>query len=254
MKEARLVRMESYIHQREAVSIDELRDRFSMSLTTVRRDIAAMLKKGSVEKVYGGVKARKNDLLRPFDARLEERQESKQAIGRKAAEMARDGDIIFIDSGTTTMHVIPALSERRGVTIVTYSLHGMTLALRHPNLSVIALPGQLQMATGSITGLDALRFLRRHNIGTAFMAATGWSLTRGVTNSSPPEYEIKKAAMERSERRVLLIDAYKLGRTAMLSYAQIQDFHALVTDAAPGDAYADALREAGVSCEVTDIG
>ncbi|MDR2656708.1 MAG: DeoR family transcriptional regulator, partial [Oscillospiraceae bacterium] len=87
MKETRLTRMESYIHQHEAVSIDELCDRFNMSLTTVRRDIAAMLKKGSVEKVYGGVRAINNERLHPFDARLMERQESKRAIGRKAAEM-----------------------------------------------------------------------------------------------------------------------------------------------------------------------
>jgi DeoR family myo-inositol catabolism operon transcriptional repressor len=159
-------------------------------------------------------------------------------------------DIIFIDSGTTTMHIIPELRQRRNVTIVTNNLHGMTLALQHPNLSVIALPGQLQVPTASITGLDALQFLHRYNIGTAFMAATGWSRTHGVTNSSPLEFEIKKAAMERGDKRVLLIDAYKLGRTALLSYAQIQDFHALVTDDPPGDGYEEALREAGVSCVV----
>lgn len=248
MKEMRLARMESYIHQHEAVSIDELRDRFSVSLTTVRRDVAAMLKNDSIEKVYGGVRSRKSELLQPFDARLTERQDAKRAIGQKAADMVRDGDIIFIDSGTTTMHIIPALRQRRNVTIVTYNLHGMILALQHPNLSIIALPGQIQAATASITGLDALQFLRRYNIGTSFMAATGWSLTHGVTNSSTLEFDIKKAAMERGERRVLLLDAFKLGMTGLISYAQIQDFDALVTDAPLGGDYAQAIRQAGVSC------
>ena len=233
MKADRMLEMERYILNQGAATMDELRLHFDVSMNTVRRDVAELLKRGTVEKVYGGVCARKNEqALTPYEVRRRGSEDAKVAIGKRAAELVSDGDIIFIDSGTTTLHMIDFLADKRDLTIITNNLEAINRALPYENITIIALPGQVRRKTHSFTGDDAVRYLRRFNVRIAFMAATGLS-SHGVTNSSPMEYEIKKCAVESAKTTVLLISHTKFGVTGLMTFAQLEDFDCLVTDEAP---------------------
>ena len=225
--------------------MEDLQKHFDTSMNTIRRDVALLIKKGSVEKVYGGVCARKAEQLTPFDVRTIKRPEAKMLIGRRAAGLVEDGDTIFIDSGTTTLHVIPSLSDKQNITIITHNLHAIMAAVPYPNLTVIILPGQLLRKTSSFTGHEAIRLIKSYNIKTAFMAATGFSLTNGITNASPLEYELKIAAMERSSKSYLLLDSHKFGETAIMTYAQPHQFDGVITEAMPDESYTGSLIKAG---------
>ncbi len=245
MKNIRLEQMERYIIQKDSVSMEDLQAHFDTSMNTVRRDVALLMKKGTIEKVYGGVCARKAEQLTPFDARTIKHPEAKTLIGRRAAELVEDGDTIFLDSGTTTLHVVQNLAKKQNITIITYNLHAIMAAVPYPNLTIISLPGQLHRKTSSFTGLETARFLKAYNIKTAFMAATGLSLSGGVTNASPLEYELKITAMERSAKSYLLLDSHKFGQTALMTYAQLSGFAGVITEAEPAQEYVASLEEAG---------
>lgn len=235
MKADRIMEMERYVLQKGAATMEELRDRFDISMNTVRRDVAQLLKRGMVEKVYGGVCARKNEqVLTPYEVRSSGCEDAKAAIGQCAAALVHDGDIIYIDSGTTTLHVIDHLADKRDLTIITNNLEAINRALPHANINIIALPGQLRRKTHSFTGDDAVSYLRRFNVRIAFMASTGLS-PHGVTNSSPLEYEIKKCAVANSEKTVLLIAHAKFGVTGLMTFAQLEDFDVLITDETPSE-------------------
>ena len=233
MKADRILEMERYVLDRGAATMEELRSHFDVSMNTIRRDVVQLLSRGTVEKVYGGVCARQNDhALTPYEVRRGGSEDAKAAIGKKAAEMVQDGDIIFIDSGTTTLHMIDHLSDKRELTIITNNLEAINRAIPYENITIIALPGQVRRKTRSFTGDDAVRYLKRFNVRTAFMASTGLS-SHGVTNSSPLEYEIKKCAVENAEKTVLLLSSAKFGVTGLMTFAQLEDFDCLVTDEAP---------------------
>jgi len=233
MKADRILEMERYILAKDAVTMDELREHFDISMNTVRRDVVELLKRGTVEKVYGGVCARRHEqTLTPYEVRRRGSEEAKAAIGKRAAALVEDGDIIFIDSGTTTLHMIDHLADRRELTIITNNLEAINRALPHENITIIALPGQVRRKTRSFTGDDAVSYLRRFNVSIAFMASTGLS-SHGVTNSSPMEYEIKKCAVAGAETTVLLLSRSKFGVTGLMTFAQPEDFDVLVTDEAP---------------------
>ena len=55
MRTKRLDFIENYIEQEKSVSLDTLCEQFNVSKNTIRRDIEELAKKGTVEKVYGGV-------------------------------------------------------------------------------------------------------------------------------------------------------------------------------------------------------
>ncbi|MBE5811986.1 MAG: DeoR/GlpR transcriptional regulator [Clostridiales bacterium] len=245
MKADRMLEMERYVLQKGAATMEELREHFDVSMNTVRRDVAQLLTRGMVEKVYGGVCARKNEQsLTPYDVRRLGSEDAKAAIGKRAAELVNDGDIIFIDSGTTTLHMIDHLASKRELTIITNNLEAINRALPYENINIIALPGQVRRKTRSFTGDDAVRYLRRFNVRIAFMASTGLS-SHGVTNSSPMEYEIKKCAVESAETTVLLIAQPKFGVTGLMTFAQLEDFDILITDCQPAPEDQARLKACG---------
>ena len=245
MKADRMLEMEHYVLQKGAATMEELREHFDISMNTVRRDVAELLKRGMLEKVYGGVCARKSEQsLTPYEVRRRGSEDAKAAIGKRAAELVNDGDIIFIDSGTTTLHMIDHLANKRDLTIITNNLEAINRALPYENITIIALPGQVRRKTHSFTGDDAVRYLRRFNVRIAFMASTGLS-THGVTNSSPLEYEIKKCAVESAETKVLLISLPKFGVTGLMTFAQLSDFDILVTDDTPSPEDQARVRASG---------
>ena len=100
MKDTRRAEMENFISQRQRVSMQELCDTFAVSMNTIRTDVAALVKAGIVEKVYGGVQMRRRSDVPLFKTRSLLRTEVKRRLARAAAAEILDGDILFIDSGT----------------------------------------------------------------------------------------------------------------------------------------------------------
>jgi len=246
MKASRILEMEQYVAQKGSASMEELCQYFQVSMNTVRRDVVELIKRGAVDKVYGGVCARKSDqTLTPYEVRRSKLEESKIAIGRAAAELVQDGDVIFIDSGTTTLQMMDFLSSYKELTVITNNLEAIIRALPHDHIHVISLPGQLRRKTNSFTGVEASKFLKNYNIRLAFMAATGLSF-HGATNSSSLEYEIKQTAVEICEKAVLLVNQEKFGVTGLMTFAPVSAFHTVVTDARPSDEYVQWLQSEGV--------
>lgn len=171
---------------------------------------------------------------------------AKRAICREAAKLLEDGDVVFVDSGTTMVHLVDNLANRQELTIITNNLALVQQAIPYDNLRMIVLPGQLRRKTNSLTGMETVRALRQYNIRKAFLAATGSTLT-GVTNSSPQEYEIKRTALECSGERILLLCKQKFGHAGLMTYADFQDFHYIVTDQPLDAPYAEAVKRAGAT-------
>ena len=253
MRSTRLDEMEKFIVQHETVSMDELCGHFGVSMVTVRRDITELQRKGVVTKIYGGVSAHKPESLTPFDVRKMTNQEAKRAIAACAAEFVHDNDIIFIDSGSTSLLVLEAIKQKSNITVVTHSLPALTAAAAIPGITLFALPGQYYPRTNSFTGMETIRALRSFNITTAFMGASAFSPEHGVSNSSQYEYEIKHTALQRAQKNILLVDSEKIGRTAVFTYGQISDFACVFTDKDPGEECRAACMEADAKLIVAGV-
>ena len=246
MKLDRIKKMEQYILEHDLVSMEELRDTFGISMNTVRLDVAHLVSKGEIRKVYGGVCSIQKDSPIPYEERQSRSAEEKRIVGRAAAALVEDGDILFIDSGTTTMHMVDFLGERKNVTILTNSLDVIIHAQPLPELHVIVLPGTLDRKTNSFGSAETVRSLEKYNLGKAFMASSGVSETGMVTNSSPLEFETKKAAIAGSRQVVLLVDASKYGKSAMLTYATLSRMDAVVMNGPVDPGFEALCQQHGV--------
>lgn len=233
IKTFRLRDMEQYILEHDTVSMEELKTRFKISMNTTRLDVAELVSKGTIRKVYGGVCSNHKNSLIPFDEREAKNKQSKMAVGREAATLVEEGDIIYIDSGTTTMYIMDYLGEKKNVTVLTNNLNAINKALAFPNLTVISLPGALERKTNSFVSADTVRIMEKYNINKAFMASSGLSEAGTITTSSPLEFEIKKSAMLNSQKHYLLIDSSKYGKSALLTFATVSDMTKIIIDSVP---------------------
>lgn len=246
MKDSRRKQMEALVARQKSATMEELRQAFGVSMNTVRSDVAYLVQTGAVEKIYGGVRVVQHQQVPLFTQRTELRCDAKRAIARQAERLIGDNDIIFIDSGTTAMHLIDFLDPVKHVTVITGNLYVVTQAYSKPNVEVIVLPGSMNRRTNSVADVSTLEFLGRYHYGKAFMGVSGISPYGKLNVSTYIEYELKKLAVRQSQRAYLLADASKFGGGSLMSYGLLSDMEEVITDAqCPQEAW-EYCREHGV--------
>jgi DeoR family transcriptional regulator, myo-inositol catabolism operon repressor len=201
------------------------------------------VEQGELKKVYGGVAV--NEPLVSFTDRKTRNQKPKERIAKLAANFVEDGDIIFIDSGTTTFEMLEFI-KTKSLTIITNNLDFIVSSLPFHNLNVISTGGVLERKTNSFTSFRKGNLLEGYNINKAFMASTGVSLSNGVTNASPHETELKQTAVAKSSEVFLLVDHDKFDKYGLMTYCHLDDIHYLITDSAPSEKYVQYANQHGM--------
>lgn len=241
MRSKRLDSIKEYIYQQKTVTLDQLCEEFNVSKNTIRRDIDELVATEKIKKIYGGVTVEGYKPMVSFDERNISNFQIKQSIAKKAAELVNDNEIIFIDSGTTTMHMIEYIKEKKNLTILTNSIEVILRSVPYPNINVISLSGSLNRKTLSFTGSSSSEVLSQFNISKAFLAATGISTIGGASNSSPAETEIKRTALMKSQINYLLVDHTKFGIISLMTFSNFDNINSVITDEAPEADLREAL-------------
>jgi len=246
MKTARLDAMEQYILQNEQVTIQDLQEHFEVSVNTLRRDLDELETRGHVTKVYGGAAARTPATLISMPHRFQMNVPDKRLIGELAATVIPDNTTIFLDSGSTTMRILPYLADKQNVTVITHSLMALYEAAKYPSLHVIALGGMYNWVTSSFVGANTLDELSKMAINLVFLASTGVTLERGLTNTTYFEVEVKQTVARQNKNLVLMADHSKFGHDALLTFCNFEELSAVVTDEPLPQPYLDVIARCGI--------
>lgn len=241
MRLKRIDEIEAYVMEQKSVSIDQLCEVFNVSKTTLRRDLDQLVQRGTIEKVYGGVTAvtqRETTLsnLISYSERNNTNMDLKNRIAKLAASYIHDNDIVYIDTGTSTLGIIDYLGQVSNLTLITNSVLVASKALAYENIKTIILPGVLNLRTASATGSECLEYLSRYHVQKAFMACTGITEI-GAANTSPEESAVKRLALQQSQVHYFLIDHTKFDKSALMVYSPISKMDYVLTDQAPSEKY-----------------
>lgn len=251
MRSKRIDDIKEYIYQNKTVTLDQLCEEFQVSKNTIRRDIDELVETEKIKKIYGGVTVDGFKPMSSFDERNISNLHQKQIIAKKASELANDNEIIFIDSGTTTVHMIDYIKDLK-LTILTNNIEVIMRAIPYPNINVISLSGALNRKTLSFTGSSAANVLSQYNISKSFVAATGISSMGGCTNSSPAETEIKRTALMKSQKNYLLADHTKFDIISLMTFANFENIDSLITDSMPPASLKETLNKSNCSIILAD--
>ena len=246
MKANRLDLIEAYTVERGSATLPELAEAFDVSLNTIRRDIAELLKRGKIRKVYGGVTAN-DSAVTPISIRETTNSAEKERIGELAAQLVSSGDTIFLDSGSTTPYLLRHLEGKTNVTVLSHNLKVIELASRCESLHLIAIGGEYNFRTNDFSGIaSSAETLSRYHINKAFLAATSASLRFGLANTSFLQAEMKRRIAAASDAVILMADHSKFSRNAAITFCPFDTLSAIVTDQKPDADLAAACTEKNI--------
>ncbi|MDD3809073.1 MAG: DeoR/GlpR family DNA-binding transcription regulator [Erysipelotrichaceae bacterium] len=224
------------VNERNSITITELVEIFDTSESTIRRDLIALDKEGKIKKVFGG--AQKIDMPEQlvayddnFTIRSTQNLEAKLKIGKYAASLIEDDDLVFLDAGTSTYMMIEFLIDSKA-TFVTNGLK-QAQALAGAKLNAYLLGGNLKSDTEAVVGGEAVRSLWRYNFTKGFFGVNGVTGEGGFMTPEAIEASVKEMALSKSKQVYVLADHSKFGHRSMVSFAPIER-GTIITDENPG--------------------
>ncbi len=215
----------------------DLTAELAVSSDTVRRDLRELDDSGLLRRVHGGALPRHGDAS-PFAARARRAPAAKASIARRAARCVKDGQVVVLDGGTTTLELARALRDDLRANVITTS-PTIALALAdNPGLEVTVVGGTLRPNALVTVGAAAVEALRMIRADVVFLGVCGLHPEIGVTTEDLEERYVKAAMIEGAAEVIALADHDKLGTAMPLVVAPLRAVTQLVTDA---DVDEDAL-------------
>jgi len=252
LPEERQKRIEQYLLRVEFASLDELSEEVDVSVSTVRRDLAALEARGIVRRTHGGAR-----LINPksdefiFSTRDTHQLAEKEAIGQACAGLIRSDQSVIIDAGTTTYHVARHLQDK-SPQIITNSLPVAQLYASAARVELVLSGGVLYPRLGVLVGPMAIDSFSRIHADVAIMGAGGITL-EGLTNSHALLVDTQLAMMRAAARVVFCLDHTKFNRSSIARLCGLDRVHTIVTDSAADEGLTRQLREKGIEVIVAPV-
>src|SRR5438309_3684799 len=212
------------LESRDSVHVSELAEAFAVSEVTVRSDLTSLAQQGLVARVRGGVRAlNRGQSEVGFDLRLRLEVRRKSAIARAAAAPVGEGEAVALDASTTAYYLALELRAKRELVVVTNGLLVATALADAPGITVLVTGGTLRLSAMSVVGDLGGDVLRTTRINKGFLGARGLSLERGLMDLNPDEVRTKREMADACERLYGILDGTKWHRSALLSFAAVED-------------------------------
>lgn len=235
MKNLRTYDILEYLKKRRRCTLAELMRKFKVSSATIHRDVAELVNRNAVERVRGGIVFADAPAAKPGGGAYQDRvianQGAKEKIAEKALKLVSEGDILFLDSSTTVYAFAQRLRQMPydHLTILTNSVSIIQNFRKFPQHWVlIGLGGNYDPQLNSILGAAAIQQLADFTITKAFVSAFGLNDKLATTNHER-QAELIKRVLDAADRRYLLIDRSKYGRTGLYRLSARGAFDAIVT-------------------------
>ena len=181
-----------------------------MSPDTVRRDLQELAEAGLVRRVHGGALPAAVG-PRPYAVRQEQAPAAKAAIARATAGLLRHGQVILLDSGTTTLEVARHLPPELEATVITNSPPIAVALAEHPSVDVIVLGGTLDKDAQALVGAATVEALRSVRADVLVLGVCSLHPEIGITVLELEESYVKRAMIANAAEVVAVSSAEKLG-------------------------------------------
>lgn len=245
-----------FLLERGSVRVSDLAQQLGVSDVTIRSDLAALERQGSLQRIHGGaIRPADGGRQTPFQDRLGRNGRLKRWLGRRGAALIDDGERIFIDSSTTAFAVLSGLRERNGLTVVTNGIDAARSASENPRNRVVLIGGLLRPGRASLVGSGSEASLRSWGFDKAFVSCSGFNFEDGFLEEGHEEAAVKRAVVASANEVIALVDSTKLATAAGVeAFATLDDVDQVLVDELAPREHIDRLLAAGVPVAVCGDG
>ncbi|SER85739.1 DeoR/GlpR family DNA-binding transcription regulator [Rhizobium sp. NFR03] len=236
-----------------SMRIEDLTDRFGISLMTAHRDVDELVSRGLFRKTRGIVTAAPTSLIESSDVYRSSRQaREKAAIAQAAMTFIEPGQAIFFDDSTTVLQMAHHLPEKVPLTVITNSLNLMNDLKAVPDVTLLGLGGQFYNWCNAFMGRMTIREIEKLRADTVFMSMSA-ILDDVAFHQSPEMVETKRAMFDSAAMRILLADHTKFERRALYSFAALTEFDLVIVDDNIAPEHLERMRSKGINLMVAPV-
>ncbi len=230
-----------FLSQNEEMEVTEMAKYLEVSDITIRRDLIDLESKGLLIRTHGGAVKIDENIAVSFQDKSVKNAKEKDFICQLASKEIQEGDVIFIDCGSTTFELCKYIREKK-IHVITNSLPVVN-ALAHSKVKVNLIGGELDTERMAMHGMMAVEHIRKYQATKAFIGVDGLT-TEGLFAHSEKEAEISLNIAAQAAQTYLLCDASKIGKKSYLNFGGIGLLHTLITNA--DDQLASPFRTLGL--------
>lgn len=233
-----------------SVRIEDLAERFDISVMTVHRDLDELESRGLLRKSRGVATAQSSVLVESSDVFRSSRQlEEKDDIARAALEMIEPGQAIFLDDSTTTLHLVPLLAAKAPLTVITNTLTIIEQLRDVRGITLFGLGGQYYNWCSAFMGPTTVGEIRALRADVSIMSTS--AITDGlVFHQTLETVDVKRAMYESSSTRLLLADHTKFEHRALHALLPLKSWDAVIVDSRTPKGRVAEMRESGINVVV----
>ncbi|MEZ2128233.1 MULTISPECIES: DeoR/GlpR family DNA-binding transcription regulator [unclassified Sinorhizobium] len=230
-----------------SMRIEDLTDRFGISLMTAHRDVDELVSRGLFRKTRGIVTAAATSLIESSDVYRASRQSAEKKIIAKAAmQFVEPGQAIFFDDSTTVLQMAEHLPAKVPLTAITNSLTLMNALKGMHDVTLLALGGQYYNWCNAFMGRMTINEINRLRADVAFISMS--AITDDIVfHQSPELVDTKRAMFDCAVKRILLMDHTKFERRALHSFAALTEFDVVIVDDKTPATHVDRMRSKDIN-------
>lgn len=225
--------LEKILIQKKVNVKDLARDLYA-SEPSIRRDLADLEKQQLIKRVHGGaiLEETGNSALKiPFVIREMEQADAKIIMAQKAIEYIKDNDVIFLDASSSAYNLIPYLSLKKNITVITSGVKALT-KLSEYSIKTISTGGELMPSCLSLVGDESYQNLERFHADITFFSCRGLSYDGRLTDISAPENYVRQKMIKCSDRAFLLCASEKIGKKYYHNLCTTKDISGVISEVA----------------------
>ncbi|WP_026752781.1 DeoR/GlpR family DNA-binding transcription regulator [Sediminibacter sp. Hel_I_10] len=229
------------------VKVAALCEHLDVSAVTIRKDLKLLEDKGLLFRTHGGASL-ENPYMNERDVteKAEISAAEKSLIGETAASRIQKNDAIIIASGTTVLELAKAILPIGKINVISSSLHVTLELLKHQEIDIIQLGGNLRHRSASVTGHYAEHILNHISSNQLFMGVDGIDLDFGCTTTNVEEAILNQKMMQSAQKTILLADSSKFGKRSLAKICNLDEISEIITDKGLSSSFVDRIQEMGI--------
>lgn len=242
----------SIIKEKNGATVKELATLLDVSEMTIRRDLHILKSNNIVNNVYGATiynPANNKDTIDKaytlsFAKTANDAQKSR--IGKYAASLIEENDVVIIDSGSTTEELAKNIGDSTNATILCYNINIVNSLVDKNDIKLIFAGGYYHPNTQMFESPEGISLIHGTRASKVFVSAAGIHEKLGITCATNYESPTKNAIIHSAVQRILVADSSKFGKVKSSYFADLHDFQLIITDNGLSSGWADYISKLGI--------
>lgn len=228
-KDQRQQKIRKILMDQEEAKVSDLAEMLQVTPETIRKDLDELESQNIVVREHGMASLRTMMTELPLKIRQQDYPDEKRRITMRALREIENGQIVFLDGGSTLLNGIQMLRSKKDLTIVTTYLP-VGIECVEMGFETYIIGGQLHPSALYCNGPLTIEMLKNFHFDIALLGTTGLKGMNSFSLFSLDESAVFKEVAKRSDRVIVLMNREKIHERGLYPSMAFSEIPMLITN------------------------